>query len=137
MPRLLLVDSSPHTRAMLATVLRRLRYAVTPVETGGEAISRVASDSIAPANVVVVVLRKADPTISGLCTFLRREWSLPIVTITAFADGDVPDCIADATVGKPFDAYQLADAIKSVLARESDAPPGPTTPPPPETVPDP
>jgi DNA-binding response OmpR family regulator len=128
MRRLLLVDATPHTRAMLATVLRRLRYAVTPVETGADAITRVASDSVAPAHAVIVVLRKADPTIAGLCAFMRREWNMPIVVITSFADGDAPQFEADVTLGRPFDAYQLADAIARLVGRDSSAPRGPGAP---------
>src|SRR5688500_14289608 len=99
MRRVLLVDSSAHTRSLLTAILGRLRYAVTAVETGGDAIASVCSDADPPANAVVVVLRRADPTVAGLCAFLSREWSLPVVAITAFAEGDVPPCSATVHLG--------------------------------------
>jgi CheY-like chemotaxis protein len=118
-PIILVVDINAHTRSLLTAMLRRFGYDVRAVATGAEALVNVASASAAPADAVVAVVRQADPTLVGLCAFLRKEWQLPLVAVTAFAEGESASTRieADAIVSKPFDPYQLGRLLREVLER--------------------
>lgn len=111
-------------RLVLATIAQGLRNAgfeVSTASSGEEALALVRH-----GNFDLALLDIRMPGLSGIETAarLRKDYNLPIMFLTAYADQEmVHDAIDNgglAYVMKPINFTQLVPAIKTALARATD-----------------
>jgi two-component system KDP operon response regulator KdpE len=116
--RILVVDDEPAIVRALTTNLRARGYDVGAVGTGEEALAQVGD---APPDLLLLDLML--PTMSGLevCEAIRREWSFPILILSARGEERAKvralDLGADDYVTKPFGMDELFARIRALLRR--------------------
>jgi signal transduction histidine kinase/ActR/RegA family two-component response regulator len=115
---ILLVDDDDSVRQVTADMLRDLRYQVVEAGSAGAAF-----DVMDSQKVDLLLLDFAMPGMSGAEVarrVRRRHPKLPIIFVTGYAERSQLDGIGETqTVGKPFDVWELADAVARALNRTS------------------
>lgn len=116
-PRILLVDDDRDLLQLLAMRLSAVGYAVTAVDSGEAALTRL---EVSRPHVVVTDLRMQG--MDGMALFdavHRRAPSLPVIILTAH--GTIPEAVAATRRGvfgfltKPFDSKVLLDTVADAL----------------------
>lgn len=113
---LLLVDDEPQFIRALAPGLSAAGYQVTSCETGGEALSHLATESCD-----AILLDLGLPDMDGKAVIKRvREWStVPIIVLSArnMEEEKVAalDAGADDFVNKPFGLAELLARVRAVM----------------------
>jgi two-component system, cell cycle response regulator CpdR len=120
MARILIVDDEPELLIILERMLHKLNHNTALAGNGKEAVRRLED---APFDVVLTDLIM--PESEGIETIatVRKKW--PGVKIIAMSGGGRQSPVAylavaanlgaDATLAKPFDRADLADALRQVL----------------------
>lgn len=123
--RVMIVDDDPDIRGVVATMLQAVGLTVIAVESGEEALDRIALEACD-----LLVLDWNLPRMTGLdlCRALRKDPSyeaLPVLFLTANASSqDMVEAFAsggDDYVVKPFRAPELGARIFSLLRRARKA----------------
>lgn len=115
---ILVVDDEPAIRRTLQTNLTARGYEVNAVETGEEALRRMAES---PPDLVLLDLML--PGMSGLdvCRAIRAESSIPILVLSARGEERAKvralDLGADDYVTKPFGMDELLARARALLRR--------------------
>jgi CheY-like chemotaxis protein len=123
MARILIVDDEPDILVILERMLRKMGHDIVLANNGKEAVRRLDE-----AAVDLVITDLIMPESEGIETIaaIRRKW--PGVKIIAMSGGGrqspmpylavAANLGADATLAKPFDRAELADALRRVLGPE-------------------
>ena len=119
-PRILFVEDTSDTRALVEFSLQQDGFAVTCVQTAEEGIARARESAYA-----LILLDMGLPDQDGLelCREIRRyDNHTPILFYTAFADlldhEEAARAGAQGCLRKPEDTAQLGSIIRSLIARE-------------------
>lgn len=115
--RILLVEDQPEVRRMLMNFLHRLGYQVFSAGDAHEALS-LCDSQVVPFDMALfdIVL----PDISGpdLFEMLPEKFrGIPVLYISAYADGSQIESVKEHLLAKPFTIEQLAQAIRRTLNR--------------------
>jgi two-component system, OmpR family, KDP operon response regulator KdpE len=116
--KILVVDDEPAILRALTTNLRARGYIVSGVETAEEALAKV--EEGAPDLLVLDLML---PKMSGLelCEAIRREWTFPILVLSARGEERAKvralDLGADDYVTKPFGIDEVIARIRALLRR--------------------
>jgi DNA-binding NtrC family response regulator len=123
-PTILIVDDDPVQRLLLETMTRRFGYEVESVESGEQALSRLAQASPAPVALMILDLVMPDLDGMGVLTRLKeRKLSAPVIVQTA--PGSVEAVISAMRAGacdfvvKPVGAERLQISIKNALSADA------------------
>lgn len=137
--RVLVVEDEPSIAETIWYALRTEGFDVSDAATGGDALSKLASESFD-----CLILDVGLPDMSGfdVCRTLRQSSSVPILFLTA-RDGEIDRIVglelgADDYVAKPFSPRELAARVRAILRRTNgnalnhsntvpNPPPGTTT----------
>jgi CheY-like chemotaxis protein len=123
MARILIVDDEPDILVILDRMLRKMNHETVLASNGKEAIRRLEESA-----VDVVITDLIMPESEGIETIgaIRRRW--PGVKIIAMSGGGRQSPVAylavaatlgaDATLAKPFERAELADALRQVLGAQ-------------------
>jgi two-component system KDP operon response regulator KdpE len=120
--RVLVCDDDPQILRALRVVLRDAGYDVVPVETGEEALDRIA---VRPPQAAIIDLML--PGIDGVEVCRRlREWSdMPVIVLSAVdEEADKVRALrmgADDYVTKPFSPDELVARLEAALRRAGTA----------------
>jgi two-component system phosphate regulon response regulator PhoB len=125
LPRVLVVDDDPDIRDVVSTMLEAVGLAVLAVESGEDALDRLAGPAREPFDLVVLDWNLPQMTGLELCRALRNKpgpaKDIPILFLTAHdASQDMVDAFAsgaDDYVVKPFRAPELGARIFSLIRR--------------------
>jgi CheY-like chemotaxis protein len=113
--KILIVDDEKHMRRLLAWTLQTGNYAVHTAESGLAALRYLERHD---CDLLITDYKMTQMDGLELTRLIRtREPSIPILVVTG--DGLFHDLIrngATACLAKPFDAYELLDIVKSLLA---------------------
>jgi DNA-binding NtrC family response regulator len=115
--KILIVDDEKPMRRLLAWTLQTRDYAIRTAETGFAALRHLEQHH---CDLLITDYRMPEMDGLELIRLVRtRHPAVPILVVT----GDAPfhDLIrngATAFLAKPFDAYELLDMVKSILARD-------------------
>ena len=119
-PRILFVEDTSDTRALVEFSLRQDGFAVTCAQTAEEGIAQARENAYA-----LILLDMGLPDQDGLelCREIRRyDNHTPILFYTAFADllnhDEAALAGAQGCLRKPEDTAQLGSIIRSLIARE-------------------
>ena len=119
-PRILFVEDTSDTRALVEFSLQQDGFAVTCVQTAEEGIAQARENTYA-----LILLDMGLPDQDGLelCREIRRyDNHTPILFYTAFADllnhEEAARAGAQGCLRKPEDTPQLGSIIRSLIARE-------------------
>lgn len=116
----LVVDDNPETLSMLAHALDVEGIQVRTANSVFRALEALHDGSDKPA-VIITDLMMPQTTGWDFLKHLRSEpalQSLPVIVITGTEPGE-GDALADAVIRKPLDPGELADTIRSLLARSA------------------
>jgi two-component system catabolic regulation response regulator CreB len=132
--RVLVVEDEPSIAETIWYALRTEGFDVSDAATGGDALSKLASESFD-----CLILDVGLPDMSGfdVCRTLRQSSSVPILFLTA-RDGEIDRIVglelgADDYVAKPFSPRELAARVRAILRRTNATPKA--SPPTPNTAP--
>ncbi len=132
--RVLVVEVEPYIAETIWYALRTEGFDVSDAATGGDALSKLASESFD-----CLILDVGLPDMSGfdVCRTLRQSSSVPILFLTA-RDGEIDRIVglelgADDYVAKPFSPRELAARVRAILRRTNATPKA--SPPTPNTAP--
>ena len=121
-PTILVVEDEPPIAETFVYALRTEGFAPRWVATGREALA-----ALAQAPVALVVLDVGLPDTNGfdLCRELRRQWSVPVIFLTA-RNGEVDRVVGleiggDDYLAKPFSPRELTARVRAVLRRGAPA----------------
>ena len=116
---LLLLESDPASRGVIAGVLGGVGYAVTPVKEMAEVFAVAADHQLIIIDVVTGVRTAAD-----ICREIRSTPALAAIPVLCISQADdVEDRIrfleagADDVMAKPFDARELEARVEALLVR--------------------
>lgn len=115
---ILIVDDDPDIVQTIKGNLELDGFAVSSAHTGREGLDRIRG-----RRPDLVILDLGLPDIDGIkcCQFIRREYDIPIIMLTArdsVADMVLGlECGADDYMVKPFNALELSARIRAVLKR--------------------
>ncbi|MDH4475122.1 MAG: two-component system response regulator CreB [Verrucomicrobiaceae bacterium] len=132
--RVLVVEDEPSIAETIWYALRTEGFDVSDAATGGDALSKLASESFD-----CLILDVGLPDMSGfdVCRTLRQSSSVPILFLTA-RDSEIDRIVglelgADDYVAKPFSPRELAARVRAILRRTNATPKA--SPPTPNTAP--
>lgn len=122
---ILLAEDTPANQRLATAILERNGHAVSIANNGREALAALKRERFD-----LVLMDVQMPEMSGIeateqirSDEARKGGHIPIVALTAFAmEGDEERCLAagmDAYLAKPFQAQQLLDILKRVLAPQN------------------
>jgi two-component system, OmpR family, response regulator len=120
----LITDDDPDIRFLLASILRSAEFDVVEAQNGRDALSRLAAEQLPDIVILDVQMPEMDgwETLSTIRADPRTAW-LPVILCTVKS---TPENVArawklgaDDYATKPFDATELVDQIRLVLARDS------------------
>ena len=116
--KILVVDDEENIRDLTTLYLRKEGFLVESAVDGRDAVARF--EQIQPALVVLDVMM---PGMDGfeVCRELRREYSVPILMLTARND-DIDKIVglelgADDYMTKPFNPREMVARVKAILRR--------------------
>ena len=116
--RVLVVEDEPSIAETIWYALRTEGFDVSDAATGGDALSKLASESFD-----CLILDVGLPDMSGfdVCRTLRQTSSVPILFLTA-RDSEIDRIVglelgADDYVAKPFSPRELAARVRAILRR--------------------
>ena len=116
--RVLVVDDSPSTRALVRRALERDGMEVREAASGGGALAMVEAD---PPDIVLLDIRLPDLDGREVLARLRQTSGLPVILLTGeTAEADRVsglDAGADDYVVKPFSVNELAARVRATLRR--------------------
>ena len=116
--RVLVVEDTADLREAMAQLLRDEGHEVGVAANGREALDVIARER--PFDVVLVDLLMPEIDGASLVTRLRDDSALArmrVVVVTAVASHHVPRLVhADAHIFKPFEARELLDTVRALLA---------------------
>ena len=117
--RILLVDDVPSLLAAAGLALRNMGYVVTSTNSGADALCLLKSKP--PPDLLILDLHM--PGIDGF-DVLRQlgPTAPPVMIITGSGEKSTIEHLTPTVVRvlhKPFEHYQLAEAVRSVLAESS------------------
>jgi len=124
--RVLVVEDEPENRLFIGLMLRTEGYDVLEAEDGPSALEFLEKER-APDIILLDVMM---PGMNGWMVFerLRREerWAkIPVIMLTALAQSaDVERAVklgVDGYLTKPFEPFDLTDAIRDTLSRGAQA----------------
>ena len=116
----LVVDDNPETLSMLARALDVEGIQVRTANSVFRALEALHDGTEKPA-LIITDLMMPQTTGWDFLKHLRSEpalQSLPVIVITGTEPGE-GDALADAVIRKPLDLGELADTIRSLLARSA------------------
>jgi CheY-like chemotaxis protein len=123
--RILFVDDEESLCVLISQRLSRLGYTVTTASSGEEAL-RLFADDVRRFDAVIT--DQTMPTMTGLALskeLLRIRPDLPIILCTGYSEGvneEVAEQLGNAEfLMKPITKKELADTVRMVLDRRSDA----------------
>ena len=117
---ILIVDDDPVQRRLLEAMVRRFGYASETVDSGDQALRRLASTTETPIDLLVLDLVMPDLDGMGVLTRLR-ETQCSVPTIVQTAHGSIEAVISAMRAGavdfvvKPVGAERLQVSIKNAL----------------------
>ncbi len=116
---LLLLESDPASRGVIAGVLGGVGYAVTPVKDSAEVFAAAGDHQLVIIDVVTGTRTAAD-----ICREIRSTPALAAIPVLCISQADdVEDRIrfleagADDVMAKPFDARELEARVEALLVR--------------------
>jgi two-component system OmpR family response regulator len=121
LPHILIVDDDREIRSLVAQVLKKHGYRVTPAADGREMMHLMEKGRF---DLIVLDLMLPGEDGLSLCRRVRAESSMPIIMLTAM--GEEMDRIiglemgADDYLPKPFNPRELLARIKAVLRRVAE-----------------
>ena len=121
MTRCLLVDDDAEIRQLVVDYLRDFGIEVTALPDGAALRALHASAPTPPFQLLLLDLMLPGEGGLSLCRWMRAQWPLPIIMLTA--QGDPISRVlglemgADDYIAKPFEPRELAARIKAVLRR--------------------
>lgn len=121
-PLILIADDDPAVRSAMGRLLSRAGYDIAEAADGDAALAAV--DARLPDLVILDMLMPGRDGIETLLELRNHHHDLPIV-VASGGDrkgwrGALDDAIAlgaTAAVGKPFEAAELLDTVKTCLGR--------------------
>jgi two-component system catabolic regulation response regulator CreB len=126
--RVLVVEDEPSIAETIWYALRTEGFDVSDAATGGDALTKLASESFD-----CLILDVGLPDMSGfdVCRTLRQTSSVPILFLTA-RDGEIDRIVglelgADDYVAKPFSPRELAARVRAILRRTNSNTLSPST----------
>ncbi len=119
----LVCDGNARSREVIRTLLEGLGFRASAVETGAEALARVARHDAHPI-ALALVDKKTCPD-GALFTQLRqRQRKLKLVLVTVFSDGDLvreaSSRAHDAVLTKPLTRSSLFDCVAQVFSSQDE-----------------
>ena len=121
MRKILVVEDDPSIQALLHDFLQDAGYETATASDGIEAISLFQTDTF---DIVLLDLMLPKIDGYGVCEFIRKQSTIPIVMITALdSESDQLkgfDLQIDDYVTKPFSIPVLLKKIEAILRRASD-----------------
>src|SRR6185295_7660154 len=116
---LLLLESYPASRGVIAGVLGGVGYAVTPVKDSAEVFAAAGDHQL-----VIIDVVNGPRTASEICREIRSTPALAAIPVLCISQADdVEDRIrfleagADDVMAKPFDARELEARVEALLVR--------------------
>jgi pilus assembly protein CpaE len=116
---LLLLESDPASRGVIAGVLGGVGYAVTPVKDAAEVFAAAGDHQL-----VIIDVVSGPRTASEICREIRSTPALAAIPVLCISQADdVEDRIrfleagADDVMAKPFDARELEARVEALLVR--------------------
>ncbi|MFI5301433.1 MAG: response regulator [Polyangiales bacterium] len=130
-PRVLIADDDPELLQSVAMVVERMGAEVVCASNGQELIEQLAE---APFSLVVTDVSM--PWMSGLQAMHSVRYAglgTPIIVMTGLRDAQLPAHVAALGPGvvllrKPFEAFQLEEAVRQLWAQSASPTSGPASP---------
>lgn len=114
----LIVDDQPGIRFLLEELFKKEQYNTRSAENGGEALRKVQDDQ-----PDCVLLDMKMPGIDGIEVLkrIKKGWpKIPVIMMTAYGELELTEKALDLGAvryfTKPFDIFELRDAVNSLFA---------------------
>ena len=116
LPRVVLVDNDPHVRALIRQILEVLPIRLEEFANGQKAFDFVCTHAV---KLVITNLRMPGLDGNELLTTIRRDRrhaSVKVLVVSGYGDSISLDESPDGFVTKPFDADEMRQVVRDLLA---------------------
>ena len=118
---MMIIERNNEILSILTLIFEEEGYLVSPHTSEMNALEKVLSER--PDVLLIDILESSEES-TGLCCEIRSVEEIKEIPIIALSTRVKPDRIhaicADKLIGKPFDLYDLIDAVENELPPESE-----------------